>query len=245
MKALLLIENDKVADLATVLIEPLGFEAMRYRNPLKALDNLAEIGPDAVVISAQDYPRHWKIMAAIIRAERNKDECVLILLKGAFFPYEEAAKAAHLGVNGVVSEDLGDRREQALFQRLLKRYKAVDEARTAERLSPAAWDRLDFMFSHPKTLAPVVGKLDTLSLSGLSFLPESPTICADILPGTTLDDCSLRAGDRILSLSCEVVRSERILGLAIGEMEDEERSYYEDYLRACPDREMHALLKKA
>ena len=183
MKALLLIENDRAAEIIKFYLKPLGFEAVRYRNPLKALDNLEEIEPDAVILSARDYPRHWKIIAANVRAERNKEECVLILLKGELFPFEEAAKAAHLGVNGVVKDDLDDRHEQAQFQRLLKRYVTVDESRGSERVAPSAWDRLDFSFSHPKHLTPIVGRLETISVEGLSFLPDSPVLVADLAQG--------------------------------------------------------------
>ena len=245
MKALLLIENDNITDIAKFYLRPLGFEAIRYRNPIKALDNLAEIEPDAIILSAADYPRHWKIIAQAVRAEWSKEECVLILLKGELFPFEEAAKAAHLGINGVIRDDLNDRKEQAQFQRLLKRYVPVDESRSNERLAPSSWDRLDFMFSHPRSFEPIGGSIETISISGLSFMPDSPAVTSDILPGTTLEDCSLRAGDRILSLSCIVARSDRVLGLAITTMAAEERAFFEKYLKTCPEREMQALLKKA
>ncbi len=244
MKALLLIENDSVADIARFYLKPLGFEAVRYRNPLKALDNLAEIEPDAIILSARDYPRHWKVIAATVRAERSKEECVLILLKGEFFPFEEAAKASHLGINGVLRDDLDDRHEQTQFQRLLKRYVNIEDGRGDERVAPSPWDRLDFMFSHPKSLVPVVGRIETVSISGLSFMPESATICRDILAGSILEDCSVRVGDRILSLSCLVARSERVLGLAIHQMEKEEKAFYDEYLNTFSEREMKALLKK-
>ncbi|MCK7479656.1 MAG: hypothetical protein M0C28_21830 [Candidatus Moduliflexus flocculans] len=50
----------------------------------------------------------------------GQGRCVFILLKGEVFPFEEAAKAAHLGVNGVVKEDLGDRAELSRFQQILE-----------------------------------------------------------------------------------------------------------------------------
>ena len=52
----------------------------------------------------------------------------------------------------------------------------VDESRGAERLAPSAWDRLDFMFSHPRTLQPVAGAIETVSVTGLSFMPDSDTV---------------------------------------------------------------------
>ncbi len=244
MKALLLVESDRVAEIIRFYLRPLGFEAIRYRNPVKAIDNLDEIGPDAVVVSARDYPRHWKIVAQAIRAVRDKSECVIVLLKGELFSFEEAAKAAHLGINGVVKDDLDDRREQGHFQRLLKRYVSVEDSRATDRIAPSPWDRLDFMFAHPKTLVPVGGRLDTVSPSGLSFIPDSAALVADLEAGSYIDDCSMRVGDRILTLSCKVVRADRVLGLAIARMDAIDRKTFEDYLASCPEREMRAIMEK-
>jgi hypothetical protein len=217
---------------------------LRYRNPVKAIDNLDAIEPDAVVISARDFPRHWKIVAQAIRAVRDKTECVIVLLKGELFPFEEAAKAAHLGINGVVKDDLDDRREQGHFQRLLKRYVTVEESRASDRIAPSPWDRLDFMFAHPKTLVPVGGRLETVSSSGLSFIPDSAALVADLEAGEEIDDCSMRVGDRILSLSCKIVRADRVLGLSISRIDEIDRKTLEDYLASCPEREMRAIMEK-
>ncbi|MGO8694483.1 MAG: PilZ domain-containing protein [Rectinemataceae bacterium] len=244
MKALLLIENDRIADIARFYLRPLGFEAVRYRSPLKALDNLEEIEPNAIIVSARDFPRHWKILTQVARAKWGKDACVIVLLKGELFPFEEAAKAVHIGVNGVVRDNLDDRHEQTQFQHLLKRYVTVEESRSAERVAPSAWDRLDFMFAHPLSFSPVAGRLETVSLAGISFLPDIPALVADLEPGGRIEDCSLRVGDRILSLSCEVVRSDRVLGLSIAEMAVEDRAFLENYLASCPEREMRALLEQ-
>jgi hypothetical protein len=244
MKALLLVENDRIAEIIRFYLRPLGFEVLRYRNPVKAVDNLDEIEPDAVVVSARDFPRHWKIVAQTIRAVHDKTECVIVLLKGEHFPFEEAAKAAHLGINGVVKDDLDDRREQGHFQRLLKRYVTVEESRASDRIAPSPWDRLDFMFAHPKTLVPVGGRLETVSSSGLSFIPDSSALVADLEAGDVIDDCSMRVGDRILTLSCRIVRADRVLGLSISRMDAIDRKTLEDYLASCPEREMRAIMEK-
>jgi hypothetical protein len=241
MKALLLIESDRIADIARFYLRPLGFETVRYRNPVKAIDNLEEIAPDAVIMSARDFPRHWKVLAQAVRAEKGKNDCVLVLLKGDAFPLEEAAKAAHIGVNGVVKDDLDDRREQGRFQALLKRYIVVDEERAVDRIQPSAWDRLDFMFAHPSSLLPIAGKLEAISTTGLSFVPDLPALASDLAAGDLIDDCSMRVGAEILTLSCKVVHAGRVLGLEIGAMADDDRSRLEDYLASCPEREMQAI----
>jgi hypothetical protein len=242
MKALFLIESDRIADIARFYLKPLGFETIRYRNPAKAADNLEEIDPDAIVISARDFPRHWKVIAGMARNSKNKDQCVIILLKGDSFPIEEAAKAAYLGVNGVVKDDLEDRREQSRFQQLLKRYIVVDDERASERIQPSSWDKLDFIFSHPRSLAPISGRLELISSSGLSFVPDSPALVSDLFTGELIEDCSMRVGPDIVDLSCIVVHPGRVLGLEIHRIADDDKSRLDEYLASCPEREMAAIM---
>jgi hypothetical protein len=244
MKALLLIESDRIADIARFYLKPLGFEVIRYRNPVKAIDNLAEISPDALLVSARDFPRHWKILTGMLRAEKSKDECVIVLLKGEAFPLEEAAKAAFLGVNGVVKDDLDDKREQGRFQQLLKRYIVVDEDRAADRILPSDWDRLDFIFSHPRSLAPISGRLEAISSTGFSFVPDSPALASDLSAGDLVEDCSMRVGPDIVDLACTVAHAGRVLGFEILRMADDDRSRLEEYLAARPEREMEAILEQ-
>jgi hypothetical protein len=244
MKALLLIESDRIAELARFYLRPLGFETIRYRNPVKAIDNLEEAEPDAVVVSARDFPRHWKVLAQALRFSKGKDDCVIVLLKGEAFPLEEAAKAARIGVNGIVKDDLDDRRELARFQTLLKRYIVVDEGRTSDRIQPSTWDRLDFMFAHPRSLVPIAGRLESISPSGLSFVADQSAVASDIGAGELIEDCSLRVGQAIVALSCRVAHSGRVLGLEIESMADDDRSRLEDYLAAWPEREMRAIIDR-
>jgi len=244
MKALFLIDNDRIADIARFYLKPLGFETVRYRNPAKAADNLEEIDPDAIIISARDFPRHWKVIARMVRSVKGKDQCIIILLKGETFTVEEAAKATELEVNGVVRDDLDDRREQARFQQLLKRYIVVEEDRAAERIQPAAWDKLDFIFSHPRTLAPISGRLELVSLTGLSFIPDSPALVDDLSAGELIEDCSMRVGPDILDLACIVAHPGRVLGLEIHQMAEGDKAKLEGYLAACPEREIAEILKQ-
>ena len=244
MKALLLIDSDRIADIARFYLRPLGFETIRYRNPVKTIDNLEEINPDAIVVSARDFPRHWKVLAQAVRAEKNKDECVIVLLKGDGFPLEEAEKAAKIGINGIVKDNLEDRREQGRFQQLLKRYIVVDEERAADRIMPSAWDRLDFMFAHPVSLSPISGKLEAISPTGLSFVADIPALVSDLTTGELIEDCSMRIGPDIVSLSCRVVHSGRVLGLEIESLADDDRLRLDDYLASCPAREMQAIMDR-
>ena len=244
MKALVIVENDDVARLVEFITHPLGIDIIRYNDPLKALDNLEEIRPDAVIMSAQDFPRHWKSIVVNIRAARPKGECAVILLKGEWFPFDEAAKAAHLGINGVVRENLGDKAERTRFQQLIKRYIEIDDSRLTDRQVPDELDRVDFMFSHPQRFTPIPGRIETISKNGLSFLPDAPALVSDLELGTTIPDASLRIDNTIIFFACKLVRTGHILAFSFDGMPPDSRAIVANYLNLRTEREMKALLKK-
>ena len=244
MKALLIVEDDSIADIIRFYLKPLGFDVLRYRNPLKALDNLEELEPDAILVSARDFPRHWKPLVQVARRSWAKERCVFILLKGELFPFEEAAKAMHLGVNGVVKEDLADRNELTRFQQILKRYVAIEDSRDSDRLSPAEWDRLDFMFNRPDNGVPVAGRIETISVTGLSFKPDVAALAENLEPGCYLEDCSLRIGSDIVPLGCTLVRKDHVIAFAFTRVSPKDSSKISAYLESASKREIEALLKK-
>ncbi len=243
MKALVVVENEDIAKLVSFYLKPLGLDTIRYRDPLKALDNLEEIEPDAVIISARDFPRHWKSIAVNLRATRSKSECIIIILKGEYFPFEEAAKAAYLEVNGVIKEDFSDRAELSRFQKLLKRYVEIDDSRASDRLEPADWDRLDFAFGHPKTMAPISGKIETISLSGLSFVADYTALVSDLEPGDLIPDGSLRIDRDIVPCPSRLVRNGAVMAFKLEGMAAADRAKLENYLKTRTDREIERLLK--
>jgi len=240
MKALLLIEDDAKAREVEARLGPLGFSCVRYRNPLKALDNLEEIAPDTIVASALDFPRHWKIIADVVRAARSRNECLIILLRGEHFDAEEADKAAFLGVNGIVSENLAEPAEQARLLRLLRRYTVITDPRVDERLPAASWDRIAFLFSQPLTTRILGGRVLTISIGGLSLAFPETAVHPNLVRGALLEDCSLRIGDEILSPVCTIARRDSSLGLSFKDLGREDRSRLEKYLAGRLEREIHA-----
>ena len=67
MKLLLVLSSDETYNHISHFVKPLGFELIRYNHILKAMDNIDEIEPAAIIISARDFPRHWKIMVQFVR----------------------------------------------------------------------------------------------------------------------------------------------------------------------------------
>jgi hypothetical protein len=240
MKLLLTLASDETFNNLSLFLKPLGFDLIRYRNMLKAMDNVDEIDPDGIVISARDFPRHWKTMVQFIRAVRPKEGCPVILLRGEIFPEEESGKAMHLGVNGIVLESLDDSAEVDQIQNLLARYVPVDDKRHERRYRAESWSCFGCMFSHPYTSQIITGTVKTVSATGLSMEADRPALIDDLALGEKIPGCSLRAGEAILSPCCVLRRTGKIISLEFSVFSEVEKAVLDAYLEELPLKEYKA-----
>ncbi|MDR1636025.1 MAG: PilZ domain-containing protein [Treponema sp.] len=233
MKLLLVMGSNDTYDLISLYIKPLGFELVRYRHVIKAMDNVDEVDPAGIIISANDFPRHWKAVVQFVRAERSKENCPIIVLKGQDFSLEESSQAFFIGVSGLVDESLGDTDLERL-QTIISRYIPVEDRRKAQRFFVEDRKNFRFLVSNPldKTLIP--GDIKTISFTGFSFLPVYSTLIKDITLFTELSECSLRVGDRILSPVCRLVRAGRIIALEFVSFPPGEQETLKKYLEEFP-----------
>ncbi len=241
MKIMLIIDKDETYQILEQHLHPRGFEFITYMNPLKAMDNIDEVSPDIVLFSAEDFPRHWKPFVNLLRRDRGKDACVMILLVGEFFPFEEAAKALYLQINGIIGEDLRDKRKMMHIESLLSRYKMIRDSRKGQRYIPDNYDEIEFIFSHPESLKLITGLIDDVSTEGVGFKPDSPHLVADLDEDDEIPSCSLRINDEIMSVSCRVVRNSKNLALAFLQMPEEEKIKLQEYIENRPARELEHL----
>jgi hypothetical protein len=234
MKLLLVLGSDETYDLISLYVKPLGFELIRYCYVLKAMDNIDEVDPTGIIVSAGDFPRHWKILVQFVRAERSKDACPIIILKNEKFPLEETSKAFFLGVSGIVSESLDDPQEINRLQSILSRYIPVEEKRKSPRIHIESWHNFALLISNPQDNAIISGEIKTISNTGLSFSPTHSSMMKDILLNEELPGCSLRVGDRILSPVCKLVRTGRIVSLEFAAFPESEHDFLDKYLEDLP-----------
>ncbi|MCA1949113.1 MAG: PilZ domain-containing protein [Treponema sp.] len=237
MKLLLVIASDDTYAFIASYVRPLGFELIRYRHPLKAMDNIDEVDPDGVIISGEDFPRHWKTLVQFIRSERPKDKTAIVVLKGPNFPFEEAAKASYIGVSGIVSENLSNPEELDRLQGILSRYLPIDDGRRSKRIRPAPWDRFGFIACNPADQTFITGNLETISATGISLLPEDAHSVQKLGLDAVLSECSLRVGDRILSPVCKLVRTGKIVSFHFESFPPGEQDFLNDYIQSRPLRE--------
>jgi DNA-binding response OmpR family regulator len=245
MKLLLILESDETFNLISVYVKALGFDIIRYHNVIKAMDNIDEVNPHAIIISAKDFPRHWKSMVQFVRSQRSQDSCPIIILKGDDLALEETSKAYFLGVNGIVPETLDTGQEVSRLQSILSRYIPADEKRRSQRYQPDEWSRFGVVLISPQERRLITGEVKTISNTGLSFCPDYSAWTKHAQLNMELSECSLRAGEQILSPVCRLVRIGRVISLEFISFPQGEQSYLNSYLEKLPLRELEAKRQKA
>lgn len=237
MKLLVILDSDEILAIISEKIKPLGFDLIRYRQVLKAMDNVEEIDPTGIIISAQDFPRHWKTLVQFVRSERPKEVCPIVVLTGPGFSTDDAAKAVYIGVSGIVHENLSRPAEVDRLQNILGRYIELEDKRRSRRYHAESWTRFGLCLANPRTKEIITGEVETLSSTGISFAPDDPQLIESIPNDEELADCSLRVGDHILSPICQVVRKTRngtVLSLEFVFLPMEEQALLDGYLESLP-----------
>jgi len=210
MKLLLVLGSDDNYDAISQKIKSLGFELIRYRHVLKAMDNIDEIDPAAIIISARDFPRHWKILVQFVRNERPKEACPIIILKGGHFSTEETSKAFFLGVNGIISETL---EHQEDIDRLRTTLGCPVSSTQEQEFFVEPWHRVGLLIADLSDNSYIIGDVKTISANGLSFSSEQPLPPNAVKLNKELKECSLRIGNAIFSPICRITGTEEDIPL--------------------------------
>ncbi|MDR1301581.1 MAG: PilZ domain-containing protein [Treponema sp.] len=231
MKLLLVIGSDDTFDRVSYYTKAMGFDLIRYRYVLKSMDNLEEVEPQGIIISAQDFPWHWKVLLQFVRSEWSKEQCPIIILKGSQFPLEAASKAFYLGVNGLVMEALDDPLEIKRLQGILRESIPAQEQYRVRRYFEDSWNRFGLVISHPFTQVLITGRVISISACGISFYPDYLTSMKDIPVNMELPGCSLRAGKQVLSPVCKLIHPGRVAILEFRSFQGNEQALLEAYLQ--------------
>jgi hypothetical protein len=223
MKLLLVLGSDDNYDTISQNIPAPGFELIRYRHALKAMDNIDEIDPAAVIISARDFPRHWKILVQFVRSERSKEICPIIILKGNNFNTEETSKAFFLGVNGILADSLENDNELDNLKNILTHCTPEQKEKKYQTFFVEPWHRINLLVAKLAGKPIISGDVKTISANGLSFSPLNPLPTKTVTLSRELRECSLRIGDAILSPVCRISGTGKIISLEFVSFPDDER----------------------
>jgi len=228
MKILVIAENEATITTIKKHLAPLGFDFIFYSNPVKAIDNISEVAPEMVIFSAEDYPRHWKPFLVVLRSYFPHTESVFILLKTALFSQEDAEKAAYLKVNGLVDEDVPELALVDSLKGIFTRHLLPKETRRNKRYFVLDSDKISFIFNHPETMELVTGKVIEISMTGItvSILEK---ITYSLPRGSTIQYCSVKIEDKIITTDCTVFRSDLYTTLLFKDMDEDDAEYIQNY----------------
>jgi hypothetical protein len=212
MKMLLVAAQDTYASALGYHLKPLGFTLEHHRDPVAVIERLEEMDPQAILFNAADFPRHWKTLLSLARQKKPREDLIFLLIAPPDLEMEDAAKAAHLGVNGILKDTLTDKQELYRLEEIVRRYRAVQDKRNFTRLVPQEKNELGFAFTHPGRLALVTGRIKEISIQGSSFLPAHASAVADLAVGTEIKGCSLKVESDLIAVTCKVTRNREELG---------------------------------
>ena len=194
-------------------LKPLGFTLEHHADPISVIEHIDEMDPQAILFNTADFPRHWKALLKMVREKKAREDLIFLLVAPEGFEMEDAAKAAHLGANGILKENLSDKHELYRIEEIIRRYRSVQDKRSFTRLVPQESDQIGMAFTHPRRLSLVMGRIREISIQGSSFLPANTSVVADLSVGSELKDCSLKVDNQIILVSCKVTRNREELGL--------------------------------
>jgi hypothetical protein len=206
MKILLVTVREDIKALLEAGLSDTSPDIIQYWHPIKAMDNLDELVPQAVVFSGLDFPRHWKPFIVYYRSCFPDAAADFFLLTPSVFDIEERKKADFLGATCLAETDL-----QSL-QDLLRSRLPNPAARPSSDCAayvPLPGERVEVLFTSPTTLGLVFGRVNRLWQHGFSFNPIDPEKAGSLGVGTQIGKASFSLNGRISNVSIEVVESSR------------------------------------
>ena len=229
MIAMLVADSDTSVEALSRSLRPYGFEVVRYRSAVKALDNICEIGPDAVFVSASDFPRHWKVISQFIRSDTDRDRTIIVLLTGERFTADDADKAIHIGVQAMIGETIVSVEDRERLVGLFSRYKPSAEPRESFEYRDVA-ERATFLFTNPINETIITGKVESISTNDMRFRPDAPSATSDLAAGDVLDQCSLKLGDAVIQPKCRVARNGSVIQLSFDGIAESDAAAIERFI---------------
>ncbi|MDR2343033.1 MAG: PilZ domain-containing protein [Spirochaetaceae bacterium] len=205
MKLLLVLDSHEIRGRIENYVKSLGIEVVCYQHILKAMDNVDEISPDGIVVSASDFPRHWKTLVSFVHSERPPETCAIVLLHGSFFSEQERKKALSLDVSCLINETRLDKGALNQLREVFRPY--ISAEKWVNHLAVRPENSLAMIVTNPLTGALIPGKAVQISPDGAVFMPDKPALTKNLPVATELPGCSIRAGGAILSPVCRVVRN--------------------------------------
>ncbi len=98
MKTLIISNDEQFTKTIDAFFTRKGYSTIIYKWLIKAMDNLEEIKPDILIMSADEYPRHWKSLVQFMESGIAGKEYKIYLYKKEQVQDEEEHKIQKLNI---------------------------------------------------------------------------------------------------------------------------------------------------
>lgn len=224
MKAIIISDEANVISKLDSTLIAAGFDTIIYRWLLKALDNIEEIRPDLVIVSASEYPRHWKTLTQFIASGIGGDKTKVFLFTLNSLSAEETQKAEALGIKGFI-EGVDDNSLENLNSLLSSVFNleaplpapvpSYDEAEddyipTVEGLQESCKiefdsDSVSLVFANPKTGKMITGSVVSYENKTVHFKPDYPEKTAMLSSGDVIETLTFEMDNKVCSYKAEII----------------------------------------
>jgi hypothetical protein len=237
LKTIVFTKNDELISHLSYHLLPLSFQ-VDHESDTSRLFDLLKTDYDLIIFDIRDFPRHWKPIVKLLREDKSKEQTIIILINASHFPFEEAAKAIYLGVNGIIEYDTNNKREIYRLMEIFKRYRSVKENRRFMRIIPETDEVFRILFTNPHTNKIITGNVVDISIQGLMFFPLEPDMIQGLDEGDTIPRCSLQIGKHIISLECRLTRVGDSIGMEFTHFNKDAHHRLFTYLMERPFRQL-------
>lgn len=232
MKILGIIEDENLKNIIENHLEAEDRKILFSNNPIKAMDLIETFEPDFVIFGFEDFPRHWKIFFQILRDTYPEEKSKFILITGKTFTDEEASQASLLKIKMMIpwnekkeDPDLAGYLKKTISNHPKEEPKSEEDPAIPERID----DKIGFLFTNPETFELVNGDVAGISEREILIaLPKEKLL--RIAPDSDINFCSLKLGNRYMTVNCRIVSDEGPAHFIFKDIKDDERAEIKKYL---------------
>lgn len=175
MKALLIADDDIVIEKIKASLTDDGYDVITYRWLIKAMDNVEEIAPEVIVISASSYPRHWKTLVQFVQSGIGGVVPKVVLFAEREFTDDDLKKSEALNITGIFNS-----------------LDAEGLSELSDILSNKKGKDYSLIFTNPKTGAFVTGNISKFEENIISFNPDCPELLSPLLESSLISQATFK-----------------------------------------------------
>ncbi|MCR5699756.1 MAG: hypothetical protein K6G52_08970 [Treponemataceae bacterium] len=213
MKVLIVTEDENINSQVSSFLENQGFDCIKYRILMKALDNLEEIAPKAIFLSAQDYPRHWKTFLQYAQGIDLKAKIILYSQKP--LNQDEQDKAKFLGVGYIITR-IDEEMLSGLSEFLILNHnnenpetpKKDDKDIYDPYVQEKTFENCNFLFNDAQSGKIINGKVISIDDDRLIYYIFDENESKNLMPGTEFKNCTLKTPDKICSVDAVLEKAD-------------------------------------